>query len=274
LSQLQIREVFHLEFLRRLGEKLSSDVFALKGGANLRFFYRSIRYSEDLDLDLASAPAHGDAGARRVSPPEIAGLQKTVLAILTGPTLASTLKTYGIRAVQPLDLEKAKQTETTQRFKIHIGTDAGEDLFTKVEFSRRGFRGSSVVSLVPDVLLRTYLMTPLWIPHYDLDAAIQQKVQALAGRPAVQARDVFDLSILMTQIGVGTRIAAIPKDTRSLLGPARDRIYEIDFPQFRDTVLAYLSEDDRAAYDRPAAWDDLRLRVAGFLEGFQNDSAQ
>lgn len=35
---LEFREVFHLEFLRRLGGKLEPKFFCLKGGANLRFF--------------------------------------------------------------------------------------------------------------------------------------------------------------------------------------------------------------------------------------------
>jgi hypothetical protein len=34
----QLREIFHLEFLRRLGGKLSPKSYALKGGVNMRFF--------------------------------------------------------------------------------------------------------------------------------------------------------------------------------------------------------------------------------------------
>lgn len=51
-SLLEIREVFHLEFLRWFGRKLEGRDYALKGGVNLRFFFRSIRYSEDMDLDI------------------------------------------------------------------------------------------------------------------------------------------------------------------------------------------------------------------------------
>lgn len=287
LTQLQYREVFHLEFLRRLGEKLSPDVFALKGGANLRLFFKSIRYSEDLDLDIAGSAAMrvddltgqspnrppSASIPRSVAPPDVGNLQKTVMAILSGKPFASTLETYGVHEIRPPDLERAKQTETTQRFKIHIVTAAGEDLFTKVEFSRRGFRGRPVADLVPESILRAYLMTPLWIPHYDLGSAIRQKIEALAGRAAVQARDIFDLFLLTSQTGPGLRQADLPAETRAILGMARDRVYDVDFIRFRDTVLDYLSDDDRASYDRPAAWDDLRLRVAGFLDRIANEPA-
>ena len=51
-SSLQLREIFHLEFLRWLSRKVKAEHYALKGGANLRFFFKSIRYSEDMDLDV------------------------------------------------------------------------------------------------------------------------------------------------------------------------------------------------------------------------------
>jgi hypothetical protein len=46
-SARQHVEFFHLVFLRALvarGE--DKGLFALKGGSNLRFFFRSVRYSE------------------------------------------------------------------------------------------------------------------------------------------------------------------------------------------------------------------------------------
>ena len=45
-------ELFHLIFLRYLGERIDKLHFALKGGCNLRFYLKSIRYSEDIDLDV------------------------------------------------------------------------------------------------------------------------------------------------------------------------------------------------------------------------------
>lgn len=51
---LQMRELFHLEFLRWFGRKLAAEDYVLKGGVNLRFFLGSIRYSEDMDIDIQS----------------------------------------------------------------------------------------------------------------------------------------------------------------------------------------------------------------------------
>jgi hypothetical protein len=53
LTPLQKREVFHLLFLRELVRTVPLSAFVLKGGTNLRFFFGSIRYSEDMDLDAS-----------------------------------------------------------------------------------------------------------------------------------------------------------------------------------------------------------------------------
>jgi predicted nucleotidyltransferase component of viral defense system len=45
-------ELFHLLFLRQIEGKLDKKLYALKGGCNLRFFFKSIRYSEDIDFDI------------------------------------------------------------------------------------------------------------------------------------------------------------------------------------------------------------------------------
>lgn len=55
-TQLQLREVFHLEFLRYLAADMPTGFWALKGGVNLRLFFRSIRYSEDMYIDVAELP--------------------------------------------------------------------------------------------------------------------------------------------------------------------------------------------------------------------------
>jgi hypothetical protein len=51
-------EQFHLLFLAQLGEKVDKKGYALKGGCNLRFFLKSVRYSEDMDLDAGGIDTH------------------------------------------------------------------------------------------------------------------------------------------------------------------------------------------------------------------------
>jgi predicted nucleotidyltransferase component of viral defense system len=51
-NERQTIEIFHLLFLRAFGARVDKSLFALKGGCNLRFFFKSVRYSEDMDLDI------------------------------------------------------------------------------------------------------------------------------------------------------------------------------------------------------------------------------
>jgi predicted nucleotidyltransferase component of viral defense system len=53
LSERETVELFHLHFLRLLAGGRDKSRFVLKGGCNLRFFFGSVRYSEDLDLNAS-----------------------------------------------------------------------------------------------------------------------------------------------------------------------------------------------------------------------------
>jgi len=63
-------------------------------------------------------------------------IQESVLKIINSQSFIDNLRPYGIQRIDYQDLEKAKRIETTQRFKVHLVTFSGEDLFTKIEFSR------------------------------------------------------------------------------------------------------------------------------------------
>jgi predicted nucleotidyltransferase component of viral defense system len=250
-TPLEIREIFHLEFLRLFGRKIKKGSYAVKGGANLRFFFKSFRYSEDMDLDAG-------------------GIRKDVLADAVGRCLASealraTLRSYGIDRIVPPDMKAAKQTETTQRFKVHLMTAGGEDLFTSIEFSRRGMEGATATEPVSGEIVRAYKMAPLIVPHYGIEAAVAQKIAALGSRPAVQARDIFDLYILSSQCSPDR--AEVRRADPAAVARASARIYDCEFERFRDTVAAYLSDDDRRSYDDGKVWDEIRLNVASFLSG-------
>ena len=256
-NHLQLREVFHMEFLRWLGRKLKTGAYALKGGVNLRFFFKSFRYSEDMDLD-----------ARNVGVME---LQEIVLKIISAGAFQDNLKPFGIASITLPDIAKAKQTETTQRFKIHLVLSSGEDLFTKVEFSRRGFSGNAAVETVDNAILRAYKLTPVLAPHYDIHAAVAQKIRALADRAAIQARDIFDLYVLSSQYAPERKR---PNDVSpGLFSKAYERVFEVEFGQFRDTVVSYLSVEDQAVYGKPRTWEEIRLKTAQFIEELEKSHA-
>jgi hypothetical protein len=244
-NQLQLREIFHLEFLRWFTRRVAPEKYALKGGSNLRFFFGSVRYSEDMDIDIRGV--------------KVGFLKEEVMGILKAPAFKRGLIPFGIEDIVPPDITKAKQTETTQRFKVHLISVAGEDLFTKIEFSRRGFKGEAQAEQVSEEVMRRYKVPPLLVAHYDAASAMEQKIGALTSRAVPQARDIFDLYILSAQFGV-----SVAKG--KMLKKALQNIYEISFEQFRDTVLDYLIPEDRVAYDSAAAWDEIRLKVTEFLE--------
>jgi len=254
-SSLQQKEVFHLEFLRWFGLKTDPKHYALKGGVNMRLFFGSIRYSEDMDFDLS--------GIR------VDIIQDIVLKILNTQNFVDNLRPYGIQRVSIPDMVKAKQTKTTQRFKIHLATFAGEDLFTKVKFSRRGMEDGIVVNAVPDSILRTYKLIPIMVPHYDAISATIQKISALASRPAVQARDIFDLYILSPKYSISEiSESRIPKKDK--LEKAYENLFSVTFEQFRDSVVLFLPPDEQASCNSKLFWDEIKLKVANLLEGLIN----
>ena len=252
-TPLQLREIFHLEFLRWLSKKIRTDFYVLKGGVNLRFFFKNIRYSEDMDLDVQGI------GVER--------LKDIVMNILNSSLFQNNLKIFGIEKVIPPDIIKAKQTQTTQRFKIHLITTRGEDLFTKIEFSRRGFKGEISIEPVPEYILREYKITPVIVPHYDIYSMVIQKIEAIARRNIVQARDIFDLYVLSSQYDESADKRKV-KLSKSTLAVAQERVFEVSFEEFKDTVISYFSSEDKKIYDSSSLWDEIRLRVSNFIESF------
>jgi len=251
-NHLQLREVFHLEFLRWFGRKVKSEYYAVKGGVNLRFFFKSVRYSEDMDLDAQGINKEA--------------LLEVVMRILESPSFGIALKPFGIERIVPPNIAKAKQTEVTQRFKTHLINAAGEDLFTKIEFSGRGYKGNIAVEPVSDSVTRMYKLPPLLVPHYDISSAVLQKIDALCARAVPQARDIFDLHVLSSQYNR-------EKDKSTHITPqkskrAHERIFDISFEEFRDSVLAYLTSNDQNVYGDPAIWDEVKLKTADFIEEF------
>ena len=249
-NPLQLREIFHLEFLRWLGRSLNVKYYVLKGGVNLHFFFNSSRYSEDMDLDTQGI--------------KVERLKEIVMKILQSISFRDSLKPFGIEKAIPPDIRKAKQTETTQRFKVHLITFAGEDLFTKVEFSRRGYKGEIVIQPVSDLILRAYKLPPLLIPHYDISSAITQKVVAIATRSIIQARDIFDLYILSSQY-TPHKTGGI-KISSAKLTKAYENVFGVSFEQFRDTIISYLSSEEQATYNSPSLWDEIKLKVTNFID--------
>ena len=244
ITNLQQREIFHIAFLRQMAGRLRPNDYAVKGGVNLRLFFGSVRYSEDMDLDV-----------REIEPFK---LKDIAMAILASKALHVALRPFGIEKIVPPDTTVAKQTDTTQRFKVHLVTASSEDVFTKIEFSRRNMETPVKTETIDTAVLQFYKMPPLMVSHYPAEAAILQKVRALAGRAATQARDVFDIYMLLPRMKEAGALFKLEKGT---LEKAYHNAFELGFAVFRDTVLNYLNEEDRVVYNSKEAWEDIQFKV-------------
>jgi hypothetical protein len=243
-------ERFHLTFCRLLCAGADRGDFAIKGGCNLRFFFGSVRYSEDVDLDVQRVP------------------QRTLLGrvnkLLEGPALSTPLRAVGIHVAS---VSTPKQTETTQRWTIALTVPGSSvPVPTKVEFSRREAIRAATVEPLDFAFAAEHRTQPVLLPHYPAAVAVVQKVRALAGRTEVQARDVFDLSVLFARLGDPS---AALQAARTLLPAGVSRAMEISYDDYAGQVVPYLEPVHAESFGSRAAWDALQLQVVEALERAQ-----
>ena len=138
----QTVEVFHLLFLDQLSQKLDRRLYAIKGGCNLRFFFNSIRYSEDMDIDVQTIAKET--------------LEKKVSGILNSTPFRQILLTHHISVTS---ISTPKQTETTQRWKVLLNSsESANQINTKIEFSRRGVIKDTQLESVNKLLMQAYML--------------------------------------------------------------------------------------------------------------------
>lgn len=247
-SDLQIREAFHFCFLERLLKLSDIRLYVLKGGVNLRFYFRSPRYSEDMDVDVLGGG--------------VQTLRKNGYKILEDPAFKRSLKVFDIDAIEVNDPKRAKHTATTQRFRCTLVRASGQRLPTRVEFSRRAAdpEAGAVVERIDPEIARPYRRLAYLCRHYSATAAVAQKIAALAGRATTQARDVFDLGVLVR----GGHFAAAARDgalTGAPLSRAIECLMTLTREDYEGQVVNFLSADSSDEYAGAAAWDALRNEV-------------
>lgn len=245
LTTPQTIECFHLGFLGVLRTRLDAGRYVLKGGANLRYFFGSVRYSEDIDLDI-----NGVEGWK---------LEDQIDKTLSSNTLTIVLRAAGVQVLAD-QITKPMQTNTTRRWKVPIAADGlRTPVRTKIEFSARNGEERYALETVPDAVTRAYAMRPPSLQHYLLGPATEQKVMALALRPETQARDVFDLDLLL-------RKAPLEQDRVS--GERRRAAAEcaisLPYAAFEGQVRPFLDPAVASTYDQPT-WEQIQDFVAGEL---------
>lgn len=242
LSHAQAIECFHLAFLNVLPSHVRRENYVLKGGANLRYFYRSHRYSEDIDFDAV----FGEGWK----------LTEQVDAALASAALTAQLRRYGIRVE---NINNNKQTETTRKWKLLLGAPGHADrISTKVEFSKRNGDKRFETETVDEHIAKPYGLIRPALQRYDAAAATEQKVIALALRNETQARDVFDLDLLFSNYGGAINAGDLERDH---IEKAMNSCAALTYDIFRGQVVPFLEEEIVEIYGSEDAWNQMQTNV-------------
>lgn len=242
-------ELFHLVILDLLGRKVDRRLYALKGGCNLRFYFKSFRYSEDMDLDVSSALSKDK-------------LQVIMNRLLDSKTIEQILDAKGIEIQER---SSPKQTETTQRWKFALMVPRSSvPLRTRIEFSRRGMKNDLAFDSIDASLISKYELAPILASHYHRIDACAQKVIALASRRQIQARDIFDLHLLFTS---GVDSTVVYNKAEKYIDKAKENIWGVSYVMFKSQVVSFLHPEYQAQYSSPELWDSMILSVVNALGG-------
>lgn len=245
----QCVELFHLLFLSQLGWKVDKKLYALKGGCNMRFYFKSIRYSEDMDFDIQIM--NKDT------------LFKNINKLLSAIPFNNILQAQGLEI---LNTSAPKQTSATQRWKIELKSKhTALPLHTKVEFSRREFEEDTIYESIDSQIIRQYSLLPFMANHYSIKSMFRQKVRALALRGETQSRDIFDLYLL---IGSGHHFE-LDQSTTAMLKVAKSKAEGIAFEDFKGQVVVYLSKDQQKEYDHASVWDVIVKTVITSMDDYK-----
>jgi hypothetical protein len=242
------REFFHLNLLRHLGFRLGGRSWAVRGGIAMRFFHRSQRLSEDMDLDIASQV-------------RTKTLEDAVDAILQSRSLMSWLSPRGILGIR---ISKPKQTETTQRWKIALMLSADVSLPTQVEFSRRQSEVLYAKGIPDPALLNWYKLAPFAAQFYDAVHMSAQKILALASPQRQAVRDLFDLHHLFYNLRVAPE--AVSKWVGAEDGKhAVEKVGSFSYANFKSEVWPYLSDEIADLYKDLDAFERLKTEVGSAM---------
>ena len=250
-SDAQVIEIFHLLLMQVLTSH-RRDRFVLKGGANLRYYFGSVRYSNDIDLDFSGK--------------ESWHVEQIVDCALTGRALTTLLDQQELMIGES---SKPKQTETTRRWKLGLVRRGvtGPLIRTKVEFSNRGIANDDVLyETIPNQVVDPYAIRPATMSHYGPTAALEQKMAALALRSETKARDIFDLELLL-------RLRRAHGDAHDLdvshAVQAGQKAMGISYASFRSEVIPFLEPDVAMLYEGEDEWERIRAVVSEELEALK-----
>ena len=226
LVPMQIRELFHMVFLRNFSQKFAGRMYALKGGICLRFFYNSIRFSEDIDFDISQKIP-------------IDTLSKNIDNILKSQVTISNLLSYGITDI---NFREVKRTRVTQRWKVKLIMSDKTELSTKIELSKRKNEFSWISGIPDRELLLVYQVTPFVSQYYNAIELATQKIYALASGTRTAVRDLFDLHHLFFSCNVN--VDEVKKEIKGdVLKDCINKISVFKISDFQSEIIPFLPLD-------------------------------
>lgn len=247
---LGVAEAFHLAYLVVLASTAKPDTWALKGGGNLRFYFDSLRFSEDIDLDVHVSATQMRPRIDRAF--ESAALTKLLAAV------GSTVE-Y---------LNPKERTATREKWTIGLrnGTAGDALVYTQVEFSYREYDLGDYIAIEAPKSSPAVSHSPIPAPvigHYVPRGALVQKVSALSDRRHTQPRDVFDIDHLVRKFPSAPAKGIVEP---AVLESAIARVWDLTFELYLSKVVSFLEPSVRPMFDQPSAWTDIQLRVVDVLE--------
>jgi predicted nucleotidyltransferase component of viral defense system len=96
---------------------------------------------------------------------------------------------------------------------------------------------------------------------------VAQKIHALAGRTEPQARDIFDLNLLLARPEAGTLI--LTDAERRWIDKAIEQAMSISFDDYASKVVAYLDPRQAALFEERSSWDAMQDSVISRLQGMR-----
>ena len=168
-GDIEETEKFHLLFLAQLGSCVDKNLYALKGGCNLRFFWKSIRYSQDIDFDVHTI-------ARET-------LRKNVNQILGSLGFRRILRSSKIELGQ---ISEPKQTDSTQAGRSISESTAPPMILDQNRIFQAEVRQGSQFQPVDPEIARIHDLRPILASHYGLEAAFPKR--SMRRRPGADPR--------------------------------------------------------------------------------------
>ncbi|HLA77945.1 MAG TPA: nucleotidyl transferase AbiEii/AbiGii toxin family protein, partial [Vicinamibacteria bacterium] len=201
--------------------RLDRASWVVKGGVNLRAWFGSLRYSEDLDLDLVRG--------------SVLSLREKVDKLLASGRsgTCSAPKVFGWCGAPSRNRRRRPSggsSSSKRRAAPFLCTPAWSS-------AAGGATEEFVLAPVRPEIVQPYGLPAPTANHYTARAALRQRIEALAGRAQTQARDVWDLDYLLRTTGA-TPGPLTPAQGKTLAA-ALERAMGLPFEVYKAQVVPY-----------------------------------